>query len=94
MRKPKLGTLSKSFDSLLAEKRSLVEKEKGLIAKLNNVLQQIGYRVEPTRSAVATATHNGRRKSRGRREIRNQPNRHPMEHGQRRRGRPPLRKVA
>jgi hypothetical protein len=78
----------------LAEKRSLVENEKGLIAKLNNVLQQIGYRVEPTHRMTTTAAENGRRKSPGHREIRNQPDRHSTEQGQRRTGRPPLRKVA
>ena len=95
MRKPKLGTLSKSFDALLAEKQSLVEKEEGLIARLNKVLQQIGYCVERTRSGAAMSRPARRRAAPGRRKGRKQMTEViRAEPGQKRRGRPPLRKVA
>jgi hypothetical protein len=94
MRRPKLGTLSKSFDALLVEKRSLVEKEQGLIAKLNKVLSQIGYRVERDARASHTAPSRQRRmESREEPSVQKSSNHHAAQ-GQKRRGRPPLRKVA
>ncbi len=93
MRRPKLGTLAKSFDALLMEKRSLIEKEEGLIRRLNNILSQLGYRVEragsggPIRSrkpspSPQTGASNAKAAH------------HQAPETPKRRGRPPLRKVA
>jgi len=92
MRKPQLSSLSKSFDALLKEKRSLSQKEEQVIARLNKVLEQLGYRVERSRPFGSTATkkiHRTRRRLKADTSIDRQP-----DQGSRRRGRPPLRRVA
>jgi hypothetical protein len=95
MRRPKLGTLSKSFDALLIERRSLIEKEQGLIMKLNKVLSQIGYRVErDARGGQGTASRKPRIESRPELSALKSSNNHRAEEAPKRRGRPPLRKVA
>lgn len=93
MRKPKLGTLSKSFDALLAEKRSLAEKEQRLIERLNHVLAQLGYRVDRVRRSGA-ASRRRRLEPSGQRVALKSTEHQLANHGQKRRGRPPLRKVA
>jgi len=93
MRRPKLGTLSKSFDALLAEKRSLVEKEQRLIERLNNVLSQLGYRVERAQRADA-ASRRRRLEPSGQQIALKSTEHQPANHGHKRRGRPSLRKVA
>lgn len=94
MRRPKLSTLSKAFDALLVEKRSLAEKEQGLIAKLNKVLALLGYRVDRAKQpGVAPGPRRRRRDSGGPRVTLQSTNNH-MNHGQKRRGRPSLKKVA
>jgi hypothetical protein len=96
MRRPKLETLAKSFDALLMEKRSLREKEHHLIGRLNKVLFQLGYRVEQASPARAGVSRKGRRRidSRGRRVALKSADHSTPNHGAKRRGRPPLRKVA
>jgi hypothetical protein len=94
MRRPKLGTLSKSFDALLVEKRSLIEKEQGLIMKLNKVLSQIGYRVERDARRGPGTLSRPRIESRPEQSTPKSMNNHRAEEAPKRRGRPPLRKVA
>jgi len=94
MRKPKFTTLSKSFDALLAEKRSLIQKEERVIMKLNKVLEQIGYRVERVKQSGSRETARRRRRTGGRRTPQSSTDRNHMEQGAKRRGRPPLRRVA
>lgn len=94
MRRPKLGTLSKSFDALLADKRSLEEREHGLIARLNKVLGPLGYRVEPATRSTSSAPKRRRRvDSRGQHVTLKSSEQSSMNHSPKRRGRPPLKKV-
>ena len=96
MRRPKLGALSKAFDALLTEKRSLAEKEQSLIARLNKVLSQLGYRVERHMPARAAASRRPRRRvdSHGQRVALKSAGHSNANQGPQRRGRPPLRTVA
>jgi hypothetical protein len=94
MRKPKFGTLARSLDALLAEKRSLAEKERSLIVRLNKVLAQIGYRVERAKQSQAAASPHRRLESHGHHITLKSVNHQTTSHGQKRRGRPPLRKIA
>ena len=89
MPEPKSDTLVKLVETLVTEKRAVVEKEKELIEGLNRALAQIGYEVVPKEAAGA-----GPRSRRRRRRRRGRPRGgiagRPAEGGgPRRRGRPP-----
>jgi len=46
--------LMKSFKELLDERQALVERERGVIASLNNLLSRMGYKVVATSSNHAS----------------------------------------
>jgi hypothetical protein len=95
MRRPKLSTISRLFDTLLVEKQSLAEKERGMIVKLNKVLAQIGYRVErDKRPGMTTSRPSRRLRPQRRRAIFKSTDSRATDHGRKRRGRPALRRVA
>ncbi len=56
--------LSESVQALLADKRALLVKGKGLIEALNRVLSKIGYSAVPTDSIVRPLRRRGRRRGR------------------------------
>lgn len=62
MVEPKTETLVKAVESLLTEKRAIMEKEQGLIKALNRVLAHLGYEVVAT--TTAPAARRGRRPGR------------------------------
>lgn len=57
------NALAQSVRSLLAEKRELQAKERGLMKLLNGALTKIGYKVVPASAAAS----DGRRRRKGRR---------------------------
>lgn len=61
---PKTEALAKIVKSLLAEQRRLVEKEKGLVRTLNNVLGKIGYELVKTDSNALPVRKRRRRRGR------------------------------
>jgi len=64
MPRRKADTLTKSVQALLVERRTVGEKEKGLIRRLNKVLTKIGYEAVPTNAAGPAVRRRRRRRGR------------------------------
>ncbi len=62
--KSKRAGLFKSVQAVLADKRALLVRQKGLIKTLNRVLAKIGYEAVPTDSIVRPVRRRGRRRGR------------------------------
>ncbi len=60
-KKSRRAGLFESVEALLADKRALLVKEKGLLKTLNRVLTKIGYEAVPTDSIVRPVRRRGRR---------------------------------
>ncbi len=91
--KSKRAELFESVQAVLAEKRALLVRQKGLIETLNRVLSKIGYSAVPTDSIVRPVRRRGRR--RGRKPGRPRKRRTTFtasRRGLKRRGRPPKKK--
>ncbi len=65
MRRPSLGKALELLPVLLAEKKALLDKERGLIKRLNRTLAQLGYEVTPLKGR-GPGNRRGRRPGRPR----------------------------
>ncbi len=64
MPRRKADTLTKSVQALLVERRTVGEKEKGLIRRLNKVLTKIGFKAVPMDAAGPAVRRRRRRRGR------------------------------
>lgn len=66
MSQPRAASLIKSVEDLMAEKKAVVEKEKGFIDALNRVLTEMGYTLVPIPRRLAAGRSERPREAAGR----------------------------
>ncbi len=92
-KKSRRAGLFESVQAVLADKRALLVRQKGLIKTLNRVLSKIGYSAVPTDSIVRPVRRRGRRRGlKPGRPLKSRTTFTASRRGLKRRGRPPKKK--